>query len=267
LSFDEDRLLRKLALHDRRIDKEVRQRVKRSEDFEVMEEVFDRSTMLLLYRLIVNWDLNTIEGCVSAGKEARVYYARGKSGTKYAVKIYLTATAEFRKGMLKYIEGDFRFRRIRRDTRHLIYTWAKKEFKNLKTFYEAGVRVPRPYRVLGNILVMEFVGYDGVPAPLIREVGVEPNTPEQAFNTILSYIRLGYQRAQLVHGDLSEYNVMNYDGELIIIDVSQAVPVTHHLAMELLYRDVRNICRWFERVYGLEADVERIVQEIVGGSA
>ena len=100
---------------------------KRSEDYQVIEEVFDKSTVMTIYDLMNKGIIDEIHGVVNAGKEARIYWGKDLEGNELAVKIYLTSSAEFKKGMLPYIEGDQRFAHVRRDTRSLIYAWAQKE--------------------------------------------------------------------------------------------------------------------------------------------
>ena len=92
---------------------------KRSEDFQVIEEVFDRSTLMVIYDFMNKGVIDEIHGVVNAGKEARIYWGIDQKGIELAIKIYLTSSAEFKKGMIPYIEGDPRFTHIRRDTRSL----------------------------------------------------------------------------------------------------------------------------------------------------
>jgi len=210
-----------------------------------MEEVFDQSTMMVLYRFLSSGILNELHGVVSSGKEARVYSGRTKTGEERAVKIYLTSSAEFKKGMLMYIEGDYRFKNIKRDTRSLISTWAQKEFRNLDSADKAKVRVPKPIAVERNIVVMEFIGKDGVSAPSLKEES--PEDPEKTYKQLLVYMKRLFQKAELVHGDLSEYNLMTWKGQLIMFDMSQSVPTSHPLAQTLLNRDITNVNRFFSR--------------------
>ena len=90
---------------------------KRSEDYQVIEEVFDRSTLMVIYDFMNKGIIDEIHGVVNAGKEARVYWGKDALGNELAIKIYLTSSSEFKKGMIPYIEGDPRFAHIRRDTR------------------------------------------------------------------------------------------------------------------------------------------------------
>ncbi len=197
--------------------------------------------------------LYELKGVVSAGKEARVYWGVSPKGVDLAVKIYLTATAEFKKGMLKYIIGDPRFDSyIPKSTRKLMTLWARKEFKNYKLLYNAGVSVPEPIAQHDNILVLQFIGEKGVRAPLLKEVSLDDREYEKIFWAVLDDVRKAYRGARLVHGDLSEYNIMVWRGKHYIIDVSQAVKISHPHAMELLVRDLRNIKRFFSDEVGID---------------
>jgi RIO kinase 1 len=178
------------------------------------------------------------------------------------VKIYLTASAEFKKGMLKYIEGDYRFKGVKHDTRSLIFAWAQKEFRNLEQAFRAGVRVPKPVAVKNNVLVMEFIGEDGVNAPSLKEQ--LPSNPEKVYNTLLTYLGRLYRKAELVHGDLSEYNIMMWKGNPVIFDVSQAVPTSHPMAEFFLRRDLANVNRFFSRLGVKVLSVDETYTQVVG---
>ena len=222
---------------------------RRTEDRATVEEVFDQSTRMVLFKFLNNGVLNEVSGVISAGKEARVYWGKTREGEERAVKIYLTSSAEFKKGMLMYIEGDYRFKNVRRDTRSLISTWAQKEFRNLEEANKAKVRVPKPIAVERNIVIMEFIGKDGVSAPRLKEQ--PPDDPAKTYKQLLTYMKRLYQKAELVHGDLSEYNLMTWKGKLVMFDMSQSVPTSHPLAEFLLKRDIENVNRFFSR-QGLE---------------
>ena len=210
-----------------------------------IEEVFDQSTRMVLYHFLSSGVLNEVNGVVSAGKEARVYWGKTKTGEERAVKIYLTSSAEFKKGMMMYIEGDYRFKNVKRDTRSLISTWAQKEFRNLDAADKAKIRVPKPIAVERNIVIMEFIGKDGVSAPSLKEL--PPEDPQKTYKRLLIFMKRLYQKAELIHGDLSEYNLMTWKGKLVMFDMSQSVPTSHPLAQFLLNRDITNVNRFFSR--------------------
>ena len=211
-----------------------------------IEEVFDQSTRMVLYHFFNSGFLDELHGVVSSGKEARVYWGKSKTGEDRAVKIYLTSSAEFKKGMLMYIEGDYRFKGVKRDTRSLISTWAQKEFKNLEAARDAKIPVPKPIAVERNIVVMEFIGKDGVSAPSLKESA--PSNPDKIYRLLVTYLRRLYQKAGLIHGDLSEYNLMIWKRKLVMFDMSQSVPNSHPLAAKLLNRDIVNVNKFFRRL-------------------
>jgi len=237
---------KKLYKKEKEYETEQLMKEKRSEEYEALEEVFDRSTLMIIYDFLNKGKINEIHGVVKAGKESRVYWGKDKQGNELAIKIYLTVSAEFRKGMIKYIEGDPRFKGVRRDTRSLIFAWAQKEFKNLEQTTAAKVRVPRPIAVKNNVLLMEFIGKNGVCAPSMKEQ--RPKNPEKIYETLLTYLRRLYIKAELVHGDLSEYNIMIWKGRPVLFDMSQAVPLLHPMADFLLHRDLINVNRFFSRL-------------------
>ena len=93
---------------------------------------------------------------------------------------------------------------------------------------------------------MEFIGEDDVAAPTLKEV--PPRKPQQMYNLLLKYVKLLFQKAKLVHGDLSEYNIMHLNDEPVIFDLSQTVSIEHPRAQEFLNRDLKNLNRYFNRL-------------------
>lgn len=237
---------KRLSKKEREYETEQLMKEKRSEEYEVLEEVFDRSTLMVIYDFLNKGVINEIYGVIRAGKESRVYWGKDAEGKELAIKIYLTVSAEFRKGILKYIEGDYRFKGVKKDTRSLIFAWAQKEFRNLEQAIAAKVRVPKPIAVRNNVLIMEFIGKDGIPAPSMKEL--PPKKPEKIYKALLEYLRRLYFKAELVHGDLSEYNIMIWNGRPVIFDISQAVPISHPMADFLLRRDLTNLNKYFSRL-------------------
>jgi len=238
-------------------------REKRSEEYEVLEEVFDRSTLMTIYAFMNKGKIDEIYGVVNAGKEARVYRGKDQDGRELAIKIYLTVSAEFKRGMLPYIRGDPRFAHVRKDTRALIYAWAQKEFKNLQRIMDAGIRVPEPIAVSKNVLIMSFIGKNGVSAPLLKEVSLK--NPRQVYRRLLTYVKKLYQKAKLVHADLSEYNIMIWKNTPVLFDVSQAVTLEHPMADQFLRRDLQNLYKYFKKLGVDVLSVEEMHRRITGG--
>jgi len=220
---------------------EFRKRIKNTEQFKVTASVFDDATYGALYKLVQDDYIDAFGGPISTGKEANVYTAlRGE--TEVAVKIYRINASDFR-DMREYLDGDPRFEGIGSDKKKVVTAWVRKEFANLQRARKAGVRAPEPIAVQRNVLVMEYLGHEE-RAKRLAEVDIE--NPGTAFEVVREYMRRLYS-AGLVHGDLSEYNVIVHDEQLYIIDLGQAVTVHHGNAMEYLQRDCENVASFFTR--------------------
>lgn len=203
----------------------------------VRSEVFDAPTLRVIYKLMEQGIFDVLEQVISTGKEANVFRAR-KGNVYLAVKIYRVETTEFRH-MWKYLDGDPRFLRVRRNRRGIIKAWVRREFKNLETAFEHGVSVPAPYAYRENVLVMEFIGEDSKPAPLLKDC--MPEDPRRFADELLDTLSRLYFRAKLVHADLSEYNILVRENHPVLIDFGQAVPWDHPLSHEFFLRDMERL--------------------------
>lgn len=246
-----------------RVDKRDRVILKNEEERSVFEEVFDRKTLMILYDLSNSDAFSYLNGVISSGKEARVYWGVKTDGTNVAVKIYLVSSSDYKK-RLQYVEGDPRFDKIRRDSRGVAELWARKEYINLKQAFNAGVTVPEPFAFRGNVVVMQFIGKDGIPAPRL----IDSKATKADYTFIIKSMKLIYRKAELVHSDLSEYNIMKLDRKLILFDFGSAVSAAHPLAEEFLKRDISNINRFFSRRgISIQEDEEKILASIQGRSS
>ena len=236
-----------LRRREERFDRERRFRIKIGDDTKTLEEVFDGRTLMTILHLLNTGSLKELQGAIKSGKESRIYHGIDPKGEDVAVKIYLTSSAIFRQGRLKYIRGDPRFKDVPHDTRSMIDQWALKEYKNLDLAREAGLAVPTPIRVEKNVLLMEFIGKDGHPAPHLRDVPLQDAT--SWYRKLLEMVHDLYDKAKLVHGDLSEYNILVPDGYPVLIDFAQAVTTEHSEALEFLRRDIDNLNHYFKALH------------------
>ena len=221
---------------------EFRKRIKNTEQFKVEASVFDDATLGALYKLVQDGYIDAFGGPISTGKEANIYTALAPDG-EVAVKVYRINASDFRQ-MREYLDGDPRFEGIGSDKKKVVVAWTKKEFANLKRARAAGVRVPEPVAIERNVLVMEYLGDAEGRAKRLNEVGVE--NPQTAYEVVREYMRRLY-RAGLIHGDLSEYNIVVHEGELCLLDLGQAVTVHHPNSREFLERDCHNVAAFFNR--------------------
>ncbi|GMT01084.1 hypothetical protein PENTCL1PPCAC_23258, partial [Pristionchus entomophagus] len=256
------------ALRTADVDEErKKKRVKDRADRATVEQVLDPRTRLVLFRLLQRGTLESINGCISTGKEANVYHARSGNDS-IALKIYKTSILTF-KDRERYVEGEHRYRNgyCKHNPRKMVAVWAEKEFRNLMRMHEVGLLVPRPIMLKGHVLLMEFVGKDGWPAPLLKNAVINQEEAEAGFVSVAWSMRRLYRECKLIHGDLSEYNMLWMDGEVYIIDVSQSVEHDHPHSLEFLRVDISNVIRFFRErgspVIGMRSLFEFIVDPCV----
>lgn len=250
-----------IASLERELEK-IRVKQRGLEDRKVLDQVFDKETLLAIYKMMTDGVIETVECPISTGKEGNVFLCKKADGGFVALKIYRIATATFRR-ISRYIQGDPRFKGLSGNHRKIIFAWASKEFRNLQRFNEAGVRVPLPIKFHKNLLVMEYIGTAQAPAPLMKDVALDD--PEEIYSLIIEYMMLAFQRAELVHGDLSEYNVLIHEGKPVIIDCGQAMVTDHPNALEYLRRDITNINEYFRSLGVKVADKDKVLKLVTGG--
>ena len=223
------------------------------EKFKTYKNVFDQHAERTIFKLISQGHFDGLLGPVSIGKEANIFTAlKGKK--KIIVKIYRLENCDFNK-MYNYIRYDTRYTGLKKKKRKIIFSWCQREFRNLLKAREAGMRVPMPITFKDNVLVIEFIG-DEEPAPKLKDL-----IPEELYKMLVEDMKKFY-KANLVHGDLSEFNILNHREKPYIIDLSQASPLDSANADELMERDIKNIVRFFKKT-GLKVEEESLKKEIL----
>ncbi len=193
-----------------------------------------------------------------SGKEADVYVVRCDSEIRCA-KVYKEAAKRSFKQAVKYQEG----RKVRNSRRARAMekgskygraqqeeTWQNAEVDALFRLDNAGVRVPHPYVCIDGVLLMELVtDEDGHVAPRLSDVSMSEEQALEDHATVMKYVVL-MLCAGLVHGDLSEFNVLVDEHGPVIIDLPQAVDAAgNNNAQSMLTRDIENMRNY----YGLYA--------------
>ncbi|KYK24840.1 hypothetical protein AYK26_03085 [Euryarchaeota archaeon SM23-78] len=228
---------------------------KTKEEWKVYKNVFDSATILNLVKLQSQSHFDGLESPIALGKEANVFTAlKGKQ--RLIVKIYRVENCNFNK-MYTYIAPDPRFAGMKKRRRLVIFSWVQREYRNLLKAREV-IRVPTPIAVKDNVLLMEFIGRQE-PAPLLKDS--PPTSAEKFFAKIIDNIKKIY-KAGLVHADLSEFNILNFEQEPVFIDWSQATITQHPEAQEFLKRDVKNIVNYFNK-QGLKLGEEGVYGQII----
>jgi RIO kinase 1 len=231
---------------------------KPKEEFKTMHDVFDEFTNRTIYKLITQGHFEGLESPISIGKESNVFSALKKDGTRVMVKIYRLETCDFNR-MYDYIKGDPRFLQIKKGKRNIVFTWVKREYRNLLKAREVNISVPTPLTFSNNVLVLEFIGDNGIIAPKLKDKF--PKNPKDFFKKIINNMKR-LHKAGLVHADLSAFNILNYNENPVFIDFSQCTTLESSRADEFLERDIRNICNFFKKI-GLNVSEEKVKKEIV----
>lgn len=251
--FDQsDSFDKKYDQDNEQFDKRFRKKFKhKTEDRSTVEGVLDLPTSKELYKLQMHGFLDKINGIISTGKESNVYHATSKdlaatnNKTNLAIKIFRTRTLDFKKIRL-YIDGDIRFQKSGKKSYQIIQTWALKEYKNLLRSFENGISVPQPFFVRRNILIMELIEADGHAAPQLRNCKDLTNDEmQEIYYDVFNQVTLLWSKANLVHGDLSAYNMLYANNKIYLIDMGQAVLTSHNYADSFLLRDIENLLYYF----------------------
>lgn len=243
----------------------------------------DRPWVLSSLETFYEDDLITdVLAVVSSGKEATVYCCSGhpSTGLDYvAAKVY-------RPRMFRSLRNDAVYRASRpqvdargreghgakrwnatakeseRGRAAKISAWIRYEYETQRLLYDAGADVPRPLAQSGNATLMEYVGGGpGTPAPLLREATMEREEAAPLFERVLRNIEL-WLACDRVHGDLSAYNMLYWEGAITIIDFAQAVDPRYNPAVaDLLARDIARVCQYFTR-FGVQADAGALASDL-----
>uniref|UniRef100_A0A0A9X1B2 Serine/threonine-protein kinase RIO1 n=2 Tax=Lygus hesperus TaxID=30085 RepID=A0A0A9X1B2_LYGHE len=224
-------------------------RIKDKHDRATAEQVMDPRTRMILFKLLNRGVISSINGCISTGKEANVYHATSdKSPQDYAIKVYKTSILVF-KDRDRYVTGEFRFRHgyCKHNPRKMVRLWAEKEMRNLARMKAAGLPVPEPVLLRSHVLVMDFVGRDGWPAPKLKDVELSTSKACKLYRDCVTMMWTMYNKCKLVHADLSEFNLLYFDGQIYIIDVSQSVEHDHPHSFDFLRKDCTNITEFFRK--------------------
>jgi RIO kinase 1 len=218
---------------------------------------------------------------LKGGKEASVYLCR--SGP--AIDAPLVAAKVYRPRALRNLKNDGEYRTGRVDLdengnaivkegdlhamakrtqygeelRH--QSWIAYEFQTLEILHQAGADVPRPYALEKNAILMEYIGDVDLAAPTLNSVSLELEEVRPLFERVLRDIDLLLAHRR-IHGDLSAYNILYWEGDITMIDFPQVVqPESNPAAWSIFLRDITRICQYFAS-QGLRRDPRRLAAEL-----
>ena len=191
---------------------------------------------------------------LGVGKEADVYDALTPSGERIAVKFHRLGRISFRQ--TRRTRGYIREHSSWLFQSHVA---AEKEFQALQLVYKVGVAVPKPISHNRHVIAMGMI--DGGELSKYKDIG----KPTMVLKEILRNVRKAYLKAHVIHGDLSEYNIiLKPDGHLLIIDWPQYVTTEHANAEDLLMRDLKNVLTYFSRKFNVDLPVDQARDYVTG---
>lgn len=218
---------------------------------------------------------------IKGGKEASVYLCEGHESAPYT---YMAAKV-YRPRIFRNLRNDHLYREGRPDLdeagneiindgmlhamekrssygRDLLHSsWIAYEMASMERLYAAGANIPRPLGRSNNAILMEYIGAPQFPAPILQTISLEVEEARQLFYTVVDNIALMLS-LNLVHGDLSAYNILYWEGEIKIIDFPQVVsPEQNRNAWQIFARDVQRVCEYFQS-QGIECNHERLARNL-----
>src|SRR5438270_11501019 len=147
--------------------------------------------------------------------------------------------------------GSAATRKTERGRAAQVASWIEYEYQTQRLLSAHGANVPQPFAQIGNAVLMEYIGALGEPAPRLSDVALAEEEAPQLFECILRNIELALIYGR-IHGDLSAYNVLYWQGAVTLIDFAQAVDPYHNSdVFSLFARDIERTCQYFVR-YGVE---------------
>lgn len=218
---------------------------------------------------------------VKGGKEATVYCCRAHPETGHdlvAAKVYRPRQFRTFKNDADYkwgrpvVAGDGKAIRDRRmlkavrqgsraGTAASHTSWLAHEFTTMQILHAAGAPVPVPIALDENALLMSYLGDEHHPAPTLSEVRVPRDSAPTLLQRILTTVETMLQHDR-IHGDLSAYNVLYWEGQVTVIDFPQVIDAYGNPnAFRFLTRDVERVCSYFARL-GVRCDSAAIAADM-----
>lgn len=208
--------------------------------------------VLGLHTLVQKEKIDQLGPLIGKGKESDVYGCMDSKKNIFALKIYRIGRTSF-----KNVKN---LRSFQGERKHISWLYvnrlaAKKEFEALSKIYKLKLNTPKPIGFNRHIVVMSYLrGKELAYSHHIKN-------PSKVFNKIIKQMKIIYQKANIIHGDLGEFNiVLDHKENILIIDWLQWVPSDHPNAKSLLERDIENVCNFFKKKYHVESNLYEIIQ-------
>jgi RIO kinase 2 len=193
---------------------------------------------------------------IAKGKESDVYEVLSGRGDLYALKLFRLGRTSFRDVTRKRHASPKQFN----TWLDVNYQAARREFNALEKLSEVTKNVPVAVATNRHtVLLKELPGIRLTNRPELVD-------GKKVLREIMDTVREAYTKAGMINGDLSEYNILTDGATVWLIDWPQWVGKDHPNAKELMRRDVGAVEKFFERSYGLSADIDALVAYVTGGN-
>jgi RIO kinase 2 len=208
--------------------------------------------LLALHSLVEKNVISQLGPLIGKGKESDVYSCIDDDENIFAAKFYRMGRTSFR-GIKKY--RDLLGNRTHFSWLYVNRLAAKREFEALKKIYLLKLDTPKPINYNRHVIIMSYLrGKELVYYKYIKK-------PQKIFNKIIKQMKTIFQKANMIHGDLGEFNiVVDEKGNILIIDWLQWVSRSHPNAYSFLERDIENICNYFKSKYNIESNPAEIIE-------
>ncbi|MBN1800943.1 MAG: serine/threonine protein phosphatase [Candidatus Lokiarchaeota archaeon] len=208
--------------------------------------------LLALRALVEKGTIAQLGPLIGKGKESDVFSCMDDKENIFALKLYRMGRTSFKNiKKLRDLIGE----RTHMSWLYVNRLAAKKEYEALRSIYELNLNTPKPIGYNRHAVVMEYLR--GKELVYYSDI----DDPRYIFDKIISQIKHIYQKGNLIHGDLGEFNiVLDQQGNILIIDWLQSVPSDHPNARLLLLRDIQNLCNFFRKKYRIISNPDDIVK-------
>ena len=209
--------------------------------------------LLALHTLVERNIISQLGPLIGKGKESDVYSCMDDNKEIYALKLYRMGRTSF-----KSIK---KFRSFVGERTHLSWLYinrlaARKEFAALNNIYKLKLDTPKPIAFNRHAIVMSYLR--GKELVYFQDI----KNPRKIFNKLIKQMKIIYRKANMIHGDLGEFNIiLDEKGNILIIDWLQWVNKEHPNAKSLLERDIKNVCSYFEKKFNVISNPNKILED------
>lgn len=251
----------RLKVHSKKSSRRASQRAfdkKERENEAILQDIqsvkMSDATRAIMDGLLIAYKIEKLNGVIGHGKESTVLHATGRNhedtpGQEVAIKIFKSDNTMAFKTRDSYNKSkcpSYKFDKPKSKNDSL-NKWAERGFKNLKLLRKTGIDCPDAVSLKKHVLVMTFLGNDARPSPQLREANLNDIQLRQSYEQVVDIMIKMYQQCELIHGDLSEYNLLWHNDRIFVIDVSQSMFTSHPNANSFLYRDCKNILDFYHK--------------------